>query len=128
MLRKGQIGSALMGSLHFLFFDRGTFWVLPLTYFYVPKSARAYLCSQSVTIHYFRSGPISADPICRQPNMDLSGQGLLLLLMMIETNMILTVLLLLLLIIITIIIILILQIIRSGAAPTSSPSRAPRSS
>ena len=25
-----------------MFFDRGTFWVLPLTYFYLPRSARAY--------------------------------------------------------------------------------------
>ena len=26
-----------------MFFDRGTCWVLPLTYVYLPKSARAYL-------------------------------------------------------------------------------------
>ena len=26
-----------------MFFDRGTFWVLPLAYFCLPKSARAYL-------------------------------------------------------------------------------------
>ena len=31
---KGQTGSALVGSLQILvLFDRGTFWVLPLTYF-----------------------------------------------------------------------------------------------
>ena len=41
--------------------------VLPLTYFYVPKSDRAYLSSKSVKIHYFCSGPISVDPICPQP-------------------------------------------------------------
>ena len=64
---KGQMGSALMGSLHFLFFDRGTFWVLPLSYFYLPKSARAYRFPQSVKINHFCSGPISVDPICPQP-------------------------------------------------------------
>ena len=51
----------------FMFFDRGTFWVLPLTYYYFPKSARAYLFSKSVEIHYSCSGPISVDPICPQP-------------------------------------------------------------
>ena len=49
-----------------MFVDRGTFWVLPLTYFYLPKSARAYLFPQSVKNHYFCSGPISVDPICPQ--------------------------------------------------------------
>ena len=48
-------------------FDRGTFWVLPLTYFYISKSARAYLFPQSVKIYSFCSGPISVDPICPQP-------------------------------------------------------------
>ena len=65
-LGKGQMGSALMGSLQFLF-DRGTFLVHPLIYFYLPKSARAYLFSQSVKIHYSCSGPISVDPMCPQP-------------------------------------------------------------
>ena len=40
-----------------VFFDRGTVWVLPLTYFYIPKSARAYLFPQSAKIHYFCSWP-----------------------------------------------------------------------
>ena len=41
---KGRMGSALMGSLQIpCLFDRGTFGVLPLTYFDLPKSARAYL-------------------------------------------------------------------------------------
>ena len=40
-------------------FDRG--------YLYLPKSARAYLFPESVETHYFRSGPISADPISPQP-------------------------------------------------------------
>ena len=38
------MGSALMGSLQMSgFCDTGTFWVLPLTCFYISKSARAYL-------------------------------------------------------------------------------------
>ena len=44
-----------------------TFWVLPLAYFYLPKSARAYLVPQSVEIHDLFSGPISVDPTCPQP-------------------------------------------------------------
>ena len=42
-LGKGQMGSALMGSLQIacvLTFDRGTFWVLPLTYFYPPQECQ----------------------------------------------------------------------------------------
>ena len=73
---KGQMRSALMGSRFycfffiFIFFDRGTLWVLPLTYFYfcLPKSARAYIFPQYVNIHYFCSGPISVAPICPQPS------------------------------------------------------------
>ena len=37
----------------FMLFDRRTFWVLLLTYLYLPKSARAYLFPQSVKINYF---------------------------------------------------------------------------
>ena len=59
-LGKGQMGSALMGSLQvFMSFDRGTFWVLSSTYFYLPKSSRACLFPQSVEIRYFCSGPTS---------------------------------------------------------------------
>ena len=67
---EGQMGSALMGSLQIaMFFDRGTFGVLPLIYFYIPRSARAYLFFQSVKIHHFCSGPISVDPSCPQPRV-----------------------------------------------------------
>ena len=38
-----------------------------LSYFYLPKSARAYLFPQFVKIHYLCSGPISVDPIRPQP-------------------------------------------------------------
>ena len=65
----GQMGSVLTGSLRFsCCLNRGTSWVLPLTYLYLPKSAGAYLFPQSVIMHYFCSGPISVDPICPQPN------------------------------------------------------------
>ena len=60
---KEQVGSALKWSLHlFELFDRGTFWVLTLTYFYLAKSARTNLFPQSDKNDYFCSGPISVDP------------------------------------------------------------------
>ena len=62
--RKGRNGVSTNGvTATFMFFDRVNLWVLPLTYFYLPKSARVYLFPQSVKIHYFCSGPISVDPI-----------------------------------------------------------------
>ena len=67
-IRKGANGVSTNGvTADFMFFDRGTFWVLTLSYLYFPKSARAYLFPQSVKIYYFCSGPISVDPICPQP-------------------------------------------------------------
>ena len=58
---KGQMGSALMESLQmFMFCRQGD-------HSYLPKSARAYLFPKFFKTHYFRSGPISADPICPQP-------------------------------------------------------------
>ena len=42
--RKGTNTVSTNGvTANFMFFKRGTFWVLPLTYFYLPKGARAYL-------------------------------------------------------------------------------------
>ena len=67
-VRKGTNGVSTNGvTANFMFLDRGTFWVLPLTYFYLPKSARANLFPQPVKIHYLFSGPIGADPICPRP-------------------------------------------------------------
>ena len=51
----------------------GAFWVVPLTYFYLPKSARADLFPQSVKIHCFCSGAISVDPIGPQPSRASGG-------------------------------------------------------
>ena len=68
--RKGTNGFSTYGvTANFMFFDRGTLWVLPLAYFYFPKSAMAYLLPQSVKIPYFCSGPISVDPIRPQPSL-----------------------------------------------------------
>ena len=65
---KGTNGVSTNGvTANVVFFDRVTFRVLPLTYFYLPKSDRAYLFSQSVKIHYFCGSPISVDPIRPQP-------------------------------------------------------------
>ena len=67
--RKGTNGVSTNGvTANFMLFDRGTFWVLPLTDFYLPKSARAYLFPQSVKSHYFCRSPISVDPTRMQPS------------------------------------------------------------
>ena len=68
--RKGTNGVSTNGVIaNFMMFDRGTLWVLALTYCCLPKSARAYLFLQSVDISYFCSGPISVDPICPPPSI-----------------------------------------------------------
>ena len=44
---KGQNGVSTNGvTANSVFFDGGTFWVSPLTYFYIPKNARADFCSR----------------------------------------------------------------------------------
>ena len=61
--RKGADGVGTNGvTANFMLFDRGTFGVLPLTYFCIPRSTRVYLFPQSVKINHFCSGPISVDP------------------------------------------------------------------
>ena len=72
-VRRGTDGVSTHGvTARFIVFDRGTFWVLRLTYCYIPKSARSYLFPQSVKIHSFCSGPISVDSICPQPGSALA--------------------------------------------------------
>ena len=59
LVRRGTNGVSTKGvTANFMLFGRGTFWVLPLTYLYIPKSARANLFPRSAKIPYFRSGPI----------------------------------------------------------------------
>ena len=66
---RGQMGSALMGSLDFvfMFFDGGTFWVLPLTYFIFPK-VPGCACfpnrSKSIT---FAAAPLVSTPLVQKP-------------------------------------------------------------
>ena len=67
-LGKGLMGSALMGSLRIpCLFDRGTFWVLPLTYFCLPKSANTYLFPPICqNVHYlFAAAPLVLTPFVR---------------------------------------------------------------
>ena len=55
---KGQMGPALMGSLRSShLFGRGTLWLLLLTYFYLAKSATAYLFSNPATFITFAAAP-----------------------------------------------------------------------
>ena len=61
---RGQMGSALMGSLQILYFLIGTFRVLPLTCFYLPQSA--YFFPQSVKNHYFAAAPLALTPFVRR--------------------------------------------------------------
>ena len=62
--RTGTNGVSTNGvTAFFSCFDRGTFWVLPLAYFYLPKSARAYLFPQSVRIIQKFSPPICQNPM-----------------------------------------------------------------
>ena len=66
-LGKGQMGSALRNGVtaNFTYFDRGTFWVFPFTYFHVPKSAQKcqgvffHNLSKSIT---FASAPFVLSP------------------------------------------------------------------
>ena len=54
-------------TANFVFLTEGFLGALPLTYFCIPKSARAYLLPQSIKMCYFCSGSISVDPMCPQP-------------------------------------------------------------
>ena len=48
-----------------MFFDRGTFWVLPLAYSYPPKSARAYSSPNLTKIITFAAAPLVLTPFVR---------------------------------------------------------------
>ena len=69
---KGQMGSALsalMGSLQIPCFLTGTFWVLPLTYFYLPKSASAHLFPNLSKFITFAAAPLVLTPFVRNQPM-----------------------------------------------------------
>ena len=58
--RKGTNGVSTNGvTANLMLFDRGTFWVLPLTYVNLPKCAKTYLFPQSAKTPYFSSGPMN---------------------------------------------------------------------
>ena len=67
--RKGTNGVSIMGSPQIqCVFDRGTFGVLPLTYFYFCQKCQGVPFSpigQKSLLVY--GGPVSVDPICPQP-------------------------------------------------------------
>ena len=48
-----------------MFFDRGTFWALPLTYLYLPKSARVYLSPNLSKFITFAAAPLVLTPFVR---------------------------------------------------------------
>ena len=65
-LSKGRTGSALMGSLRIVcVFDRGAFWVLPLTHFCIPKSAGADLFPDLSKIVTFAATLLVRTPFVR---------------------------------------------------------------
>ena len=90
--RKGTNGVSTNGvTANFMFFDRGTFWVFPLTYFYHPQSAMAYLfhnlsiVPQSDKIITFAAAPLLLTQFvlqptflfsCEEPLRSLSSAGL----------------------------------------------------
>ena len=55
-----------------MFFDRGSFWVLPLTYFYLPRKCQGVLFPQSIKIITFAAAPLVLSPFVR--NQDARGR------------------------------------------------------
>ena len=61
--RTGTNGVGTNGvTANYMFFDRGTFWVLPLTYFNLPKSARAYFFPNLSKLVIFAAAPLVLTP------------------------------------------------------------------
>ena len=54
-------------AANFIFFDGRTFCALPLTYFYLPKSARAYLFPNLSKLVAFAAAPLLLTPFVRNP-------------------------------------------------------------
>ena len=73
--RKGTNGVSTNGvTANVIFFDRGTFLVLPLTYFYLPKSARAYLFPQFVKNITFAAAPLVLTSFARNQSKSEGAQ------------------------------------------------------
>ena len=64
--RKGTHGLSTNGvTANSMFFDRGTCLVLPLSYFYLPKSAKAHLFPILSKIITFAAAPLVLTPFVR---------------------------------------------------------------
>ena len=57
-------------AANFMFVDRGIFWVLPLSYLNIPKSARVFLFPQSVKLVAFAAAPLVLTPFMKQQTTD----------------------------------------------------------
>ena len=65
-IRKGTNGVSTNGvTANFMFFERGTFWVLPLIYCYLPKSAGAFLFPNLSKFITFAAAPVVLTPFVR---------------------------------------------------------------
>ena len=65
-LGEGTNGVSTNGvTATFMLLDRGTFWVLPLTFFYLPKSARVCRFTQSVKFMTSAAAPLVLTPFVR---------------------------------------------------------------
>ena len=66
---RDKMGSALIGSLRTSCFccDRGTFWVFPLTYFYLPEAPGLTFCPNPSKIVTFAAVALVLTPFCPQP-------------------------------------------------------------
>ena len=71
--RRGTNGvSTHWVTASFMFFDRGTFWVLPLTYLYLPRSARMYLFPKLAKLITFAAEPLVLTPFVRHQGTPVS--------------------------------------------------------
>ena len=66
VIRKGTNGVSTDGiTATFMYSDRGTLWVLWLTYFYLPKTARTYLFPRSAKCITSAAAPLALSPFVR---------------------------------------------------------------
>ena len=67
ILRKGTNGVSTHGVTTFFSFFDGFFWVLQLTYFYIPTSARVYFFPNLSKLITFAAAPLVLTPfVCNQ--------------------------------------------------------------
>ena len=71
---KGQMGSALTGSLQFSRFFDGDFLGTPVNLFLYSQKCQGVPFPQPAKNQCFCSGPIRADPICLQPSAERTAR------------------------------------------------------